>query len=236
MPTRVPRRLDAIEVRVLGSLLEKEQTNPESCPLTVNAVLAACNQKTNREPVLELTEDQVVTALDRLRADVLAWRTEGARSERWQQSVSRRWGLSPAGKSLLTLLLLRGAQTPGELRTRSGRMHPFASVEEAEEALRALAAEEEPLVRELPRRPGQKETRWIHLVGAVEDVERERELPEVPFAVPSGISRGGSGSAPSTGYTALAERVEELEARVARLSARLSSVLTELGLPGDGDE
>lgn len=225
MPTRVPRMLDAVEIRVLGSLLEKEQTNPETCPLTVNAVLAASNQKTNREPVLELTEDQVVTALDRLRADVLVWRTEGARSERWQQSVSRRWALSPAAKSLLTLLLLRGAQTPGELRTRSGRMHAFASVEETEAALRTLAREEEPLVRELPRRPGQKESRWIHLIGAVEDVEREREMPEAPVV-----------AAASTGYSALAARVEELEGRVARLANRLSSVMEQLGLPTEEDE
>lgn len=226
MPTRVPRPLDAVEMRVLGSLLEKEQTNPESCPLTVNAVIAACNQKTNREPVLELTEDQVVSALDRLRADVLAWRTEGARSERWQQSVSRRWSLSPAGKALLTLLLLRGAQTAGELRTRSARLHNFASFEEAEQTLRAMGEEEEPLVRELPRRPGQKETRWIHLVGEVEIVEREAvAAPELPAVLPA-----------TSGYSALAGRVEALEAKVARLAGRLNSVLAELGLPAEPED
>ena len=151
---------------MLGSLLEKEQTNPETVPMTVNAILAACNQKTNREPVMQLTEDQVVNALDWMRQEVLVWRTEGARTERWQQSVVRRWGLDRAGKALVTLLLLRGAQTPGELRTRGERLHPFASLEETEAALRRLAADDEPLVRELPRRPGQKEVRWIHLVRA----------------------------------------------------------------------
>ena len=110
MSTRIPRKLDAVEVRVLGSLLEKEQTNPETVPMTVNALIAACNQKTNREPVMQLTEDQVVTALDWMRQEVLAWRSEGARTERWQQSVSRRWGLDRAGKALITLLLLRGPQ------------------------------------------------------------------------------------------------------------------------------
>src|SRR6185503_20311370 len=103
-------------------------------------------------------------ALDQMRQDVLVWRTEGARTERWQQSVVRRWGLDRPGKALMTLLLLRGPQTPGELRTRSERMHPFASVEEVEEALQRMAAMDEPLVMELPRRPGQKETRWTHLV------------------------------------------------------------------------
>src|SRR3954449_4845695 len=148
MSTRIPRKLDPVEVRVLGSLLEKEQTNPETVPMTVNALILACNQKTNREPVMQLSEDEVVNALDRMRQDVLVWRTEGARTERWQQSVSRRWNLDRAAKALITLLLLRGAQTPGELRTRSERLHPFASLEEAEAALRRLGAEDEPPVIE----------------------------------------------------------------------------------------
>src|SRR4029079_11533510 len=156
MSTRIPRKLDPVEVRVLGSLLEKEQTNPETVPMTVNALIAACNQKTNREPVMQLSEDQVVTALDWLRQEVLAWRSEGARTERWQQSVSRRWGLDSAGKALMTLLLLRGPQNLGELRRRRERVHGFHSLEEVEAKLRSLAADEEPLVIELPRRPGQK--------------------------------------------------------------------------------
>src|SRR5262245_61917041 len=220
MSTRLPRPLDAVEVRVLGSLLEKEQTNPESVPLTVNALLAACNQKTNRTPVTELSEDQVVTALDRLRAEVLVWRSEGGRSERWQQAVSRRWGLSTGAKALLTLLLLRGAQTAGELRTRSQRLHDFPSVEAVEEVLRALAGEDEPLVRELARRPGQKEGRWIHRVGEVAAAEPEEEH-EAPA-----LSREGRGEHP-----ALAERVAALEAQVASLAQRLAFMAEQLGLP-----
>ena len=156
MSTRIPRKLDPVEVRVLGSLLEKEQTNPETVPMTVNALIAACNQKTNREPVMQLSEDQVVTALDWMRQEVLVWRSEGARTERWQQSVVRRWGLDRAGKALVTLLFLRGAQTAGELRTRSERLHPFATLEETESALRRLAAEDEPLVVELRGAPGRR--------------------------------------------------------------------------------
>jgi uncharacterized protein len=206
MSTRIPRQLDAAEIRVLGSLLEKEQANPETVPLTVNALIAACNQKTNREPVMQLSETAVVEALDRLRQEVLVWRTEGARSERWQQSVVRRWGLDRAGKALMTLLLLRGPQTPGELRTRSERLHPFASLEEVEEALRGLAGMDEPLVRELPRRAGQKETRWTHLVG--EAPEPEEAFTEVePSARPS-----------------LASRVERLEEIVARLAEELEGL------------
>jgi uncharacterized protein YceH (UPF0502 family) len=220
MSTRIPRQLDPVEIRVLGSLLEKEQTNPETIPMSVNAVILACNQKTNREPVMSLTEDQVVNALDRLRQDVLVWRTEGARTERWQQSVVRRWGLDRAGKALMTLLLLRGAQTPGELRTRTERMHAFASVDEVEEALRRLAAIDEPLVRDLPRRPGQKEIRWIHLVGELApEPERPREISEPPEAALAAAAR-----------PALSSRVERLEELVERLAADLEELKKQLGI------
>ena len=217
MSTRIPRKLDPVEVRVLGSLLEKEQTNPETVPMTINALVLACNQKTNREPVMQLTEDQVVGALDWMRQEVLAWRSEGARTERWQQSVSRRWGLDRAGKALITLLLLRGPQTAGELRTRSERLHPFASLEEAEEALRRLAAEDEPLVAELPRRPGQKETRWVHLIGDLAPEPETAEVPEPP-------AEPGAPPRPS-----LASRVERLEEIVERLAADLEELRKQLG-------
>jgi len=218
MSTRIPRKLDAVEVRVLGSLLEKEQTNPETVPMTIHALIAACNQKTNREPVMQLTEDQVVTALDWMRQEVLAWRSEGARTERWQQSVVRRWGLDRAGKALVTLLLLRGPQTAGELRTRSERLHPFASLEEAEEALRRLAADDEPLVMELPRRPGQKEARWTHLVGETSPEPEPEEIFEAA-ADPSAPPRPG-----------LASRVQHLEEVVERLAAELEELKKQLGV------
>jgi uncharacterized protein YceH (UPF0502 family) len=205
--TRIPRKLDPAEIRVLGSLLEKEQTTPEAYPLTVNSLLLACNQKTNREPVMELTEGQVVEALERLRQEVLVWRTETARSEKWQQSVVRRWGLDRAGKALMTLLLLRGPQTPGELRTRSERMHPFASVEEVEEALQRMAAIDEPLVKELPRRPGQKEIRWTHLVGDIVEAPAPQRAPLAEPELPAGPLPG-----------ALSTRVAKLEEIVAKLA------------------
>lgn len=207
--TRIPRPLDATEIRVLGVLLEKEQTTPEVCPLTVNAVVAGCNQKTNREPVMDLTEGQVVEALERLRQEVLVWRSEGARSEKWQQSVVRRWGLDRAGKALMTLLLLRGPQTPGELRTRSERLHPFTTLQEVEEALQRMATIDEPLVAEQPRRPGQKEIRWIHLVGEILEPEAVTAPPEV-VGKPAG--------------PALSERVARLEETVQRLEAEIAEL------------
>jgi uncharacterized protein len=211
--TLIPRPLDAVEVRVLGALLEKEQTTPELYPLTVNALLAACNQKTNREPVLQLSEAAVWEALERLRQEVLVWRSEGARAERWKQSVSRRWGLDAAGKTLMTLLLLRGPQTAGELRSRSDRLHAFASLEEVEETLRRLAATEEPLVAELPRRVGQKETRWTHLVGETAEPgaqEAVAEAGEMPTAAPS--------------RQPLADRVAHLEELVTQLTRDLDEL------------
>jgi uncharacterized protein len=209
--TRIPRQLDPVEIRVLGALLEKEQTTPEASPLTLNAVLAASNQKTNREPVMQLSEEAVDSALERLRQEVLVWRTGGARVERWQQSVVRRWGLDRAGKALMTLLLLRGAQTAGELRARSDRLHPFASLEEVEEALARMAGMDEPLVAELPRRPGQKETRWTHLVGDAPAPE-EAEMPGPPEG------------AEAVRAPSLAARVERLEELVARLAAEVEAL------------
>ena len=222
MSTLIPRPLDAVEVRVLGALLEKEQTTPELYPLTVNALLAACNQKTNREPVLQLSEAAVWEALERLRQEVLVWRSEGARAERWKQSVSRRWGLDAAGKALVTLLLLRGPQTAGELRSRSDRLHAFASLEEVEETLRRLAATEEPLVAELPRRAGQKETRWTHLVGET--------VVEVERAAPSATASALEDAAPAApSRQPLADRVAHLENLVAQLTRDLDELKSLLG-------
>ncbi|HEY8020367.1 MAG TPA: YceH family protein [Thermoanaerobaculia bacterium] len=224
MSTRIPRPLDTSEIRILGALLEKEQTTPDLYPLTVAALLGACNQKTNREPVLELTETEVVDALERLRAEVLVWRSEGARSEKWSQSVSRRWGLDTGGKrAILTLLLLRGAQTPGELKSRSDRLHPFASLAEVEETLARLAADEdqEPLVAELPRRPGQKETRWTHLVG-------DPAAPSSTEARPATGALGGGERPMVPVGPPLSSRVERLEAEVARLAADLAALRREL--------
>ncbi len=201
---RLPRTLDPVEIRVLGALLEKEQTTPDQYPLTLNALVAACNQRSNRDPVMDLAPADVANALDRLHEDVMVWPSSGARTERWRHSVDRRWELEPAAKAVITVLLLRGPQTPGELRTRTDRMHPFPSTLAVEETLLGLAVGEDPLVVQLERRPGQKEARWAHLVGGPPD-----EAPAAP-AVPEPAARSG-----------LADRVAELEARVTQLERRL---------------
>ena len=197
--------LDAAQIRVLGGLLEKEQATPEYYPLTVNALLAACNQKSNRDPVTELTETEVVEALDALAADTLVWRSEGARVERWRQSISRRLELDSEEKAVLTLLMLRGPQTAGELRSRSQRLHRFDDVAAVEDALGRMAAEGRELVVELPRRPGQKENRWAQLLGG--------PVADAPGHV--------AGSPPQARSGGLAERLAALEERVSALVAEV---------------
>ena len=207
--------LNALEIRVLGALLEKEQATPEYYPLTVNALIAACNQKSNRDPVMKLTETEVVEALDSLAKDTLVWRSEGARTERWRQSISRRLELDPEEKACLTLLMLRGPQTPGELRSRSSRLHSFENIDEIEQALGRLAKEGRELVTELRRRPGQKENRWTHMIAG-EPVEGPQYEAIEAAASGEGKSAGGLAARVAT----LEAKVEELATAVERLGSR----------------
>jgi uncharacterized protein YceH (UPF0502 family) len=211
---KIPRPLEPAEVRVLGALMEKEQATPELYPLTVNALIQACNQKTAREPVMEMSEGAVHGTLRQLAQEGLALRTEGARVTRWRHGVDLRWDLDPARKAVMTLLLLRGPQTPGELRNRSERLHPFATISELEDALGALASSPEPLVRELPRAPGQKEARWTHLVSG------EPAAEETSIAVRRYESYEGEDLV--TKVADLNRRVHELERVVALLSVQLN--------------
>ena len=209
---RLARELDAVEVRVLGSLLEKQQTTPDAYPLTKNALVLACNQRSNREPVTDFTDSEVEAALERLREVVLVWKVEGARTERWEHNLDARWELHGDAKAVLTLLFLRGAQTPGELRTRAERMHDFATLADVEASLQRMAKEPEPLVFELPRRPGQKETRWSHLAGSAPPGTAKPEPHATADDEPS-----------------LARRVGRLESLVADLDAELKELKKKLG-------
>lgn len=218
------RPLDFFEIRVLGALLEKEQTTPDQYPMTIKAAISACNQKTNRDPVTALTETQVVEALDRLRLDVLTWRSEGARAERWEQRLDRRWSLTPDRKAIMTLLLLRGPQTPGELKSRSERMFHFNSVQEVESTLQDLASgDEDALVCELPRRPGQRECRWAHLCGEDDPQEVEAQAVATAAAAPAASNAPAAPRGPSS-----IQRLEELEGEVAELKDEVSSLRDEL--------
>src|SRR6185369_7952998 len=199
---RLARTLDAVELRILGSLAEKQLSTPEYYPLTVNALVAACNQKSNREPVMELSESDVQRALDRLQDEKLVWKVMGGRAVRYDHNLDGQWQLDRRSKALLTLLFLRGPQTAGELRGRSDRLHEFESIGEVEETLRWMSTPPSPFVRELARRPGQKEARWAHLLGGA-----IAEAPEPEHAVAN---------------------AEPLSARVTRLEEQLAAVVNEL--------
>ena len=154
--------------RVLGSLLEKQVTVPASYPLTANALRAACNQTSNREPVVDFDDETVERTARALRDRGLVrivWSGTGRRTLKYHQTLDEQLGLVPDERAILTVLLLRGAQAPGELRTRTDRLHAFADRTEVEACLRRMGSRAEPLVRELERQPGQKDRRWVHLLG-----------------------------------------------------------------------
>ena len=211
-PRRLPaRELSPLEIRILGCLMEKQLATPEYYPLTLNALVAACNQKSNREPVMEVGESDIQRALDRLQDEKLVWKVLGGRATRWDHNLDTTWHLDRPGKAILTLLFLRGAQTAGELRGRSDRLHAFEAIDDVEAMLQRLGSGDDALLRELPRRSGQKETRWVHRLGGahVETVAREEETS--PSSEP------------------LSVRVLRLEAQVATLTTELAELKAKLG-------
>ena len=175
--------LTDIETRVLGSLIEKQVTTPEYYPLTLNALTLACNQKNNRQPVTSYTESQVADAVESLREKNLAYVFYGSTSRvpKYKHVVPEVMHLSPSETALMCVLMLRGAQTPGELRGNAARLHEFSGLEEVEAVLNGLITHEpEPLVVRLPRQPGQKEVRFAHLLSGEIDVEALASEPERP--------------------------------------------------------
>src|SRR3954466_9650178 len=171
--------LTPAETRILGALLEKERLVPESYPLSVNYLATACNQSTNREPVMSLAEQEIEAGLTSLREKRLATmiHSSGSRVPKYRHNLPDHYDLQPKEVALLCVLLLRGPQTPGELRARTERMAAFPSIEAVEAALGDLARGTEPLVRMLPARPGQKENRYVQLLsGEPADVSAEPQV------------------------------------------------------------
>ncbi len=164
--------LNETEVRVLGSLVEKQLTTPEYYPLTLNALTAACNQKSNREPVMSLDETSILAAIDSLRDKNLVYLYYGStsRAVKYKHMLPSVYELDPPEVAVIAVLLLRGAQTIGEIRERTGRLFEFAGLGEVQETLDNLARRDEPLLLKLERRPGQKEARYSHLLSGEIDV------------------------------------------------------------------
>ena len=186
----------AVEIRVLGCLIEKQRTTPDAYPLSLNSLRLACNQTTNREPVVDYDEGTIRAALDRLshRGWARLASGPGSRAVKFRHLLDEALGLSDAQISVLAVLMLRGAQTPGELKQRTERLHPFASLTEVEETLGELIERE--LLRRLARRSGQKEQRYAHRLGSA-------ETEEAPL-------------------TSLEDRVARLEEQIAELLERLA--------------
>ena len=173
--------INDIEVRVLGSLIEKELTTPEYYPLSLNSLTNACNQKSNRDPIMALTEDDVVRALDSLRfKQLVVLSADGGRVPKYRHLLAEKMGLIPAEQAIICELLVRGPQTVGELRTRGERMHPFGDLAAVEAVLQELMQREKPLIALLPRQPGRKEGRYAQLFSGMPDVtvEEQRTAPE----------------------------------------------------------
>jgi uncharacterized protein YceH (UPF0502 family) len=170
--------LNAIEMRVLGALIEKDLATPEYYPLTLNSLTAACNQKSNRDPVMALDESDVVRALDSLKLKRYARQSaEGIRAAKYCHSLSENMMLEPADLAVLAELLLRGPQTLGELRTRGERMCPLTDLETVEKVLDGLMNPDRPMVCKLPRQAGRKEARFAQLFGGVPEVSDEVAAP-----------------------------------------------------------
>nr|WP_121272995.1 YceH family protein [Pedobacter schmidteae] len=164
--------LDAVELRVLGVLMEKSKTTPEYYPMTINAITVACNQKTSRKPVVQYDDQTVVLALDSLkRKSLISTATGGSsRSVKYKHNFAIVFPVLPQEVAVMCLLILRGPQTPGEINTNSGRMYEFETLEEVQSVLERLSDPEMTYVMQLPKRAGQKEVRYVHLLGGLPDL------------------------------------------------------------------
>jgi uncharacterized protein YceH (UPF0502 family) len=180
LPNALPV-LNSVEIRVVGSLIEKSKTTPDYYPMTLNSLTLACNQKTSRKPVVQYDEETVVLALNALRKIGLTSTATGgaSRSVKYKHNFTLVFPLTTAELAVMCLLFLRGPQTVGELHTNSARLYEFESLEEVLTVLDKLAHAELPLIQQLPKRTGQKEVRYTHLLGETSDYEEE-ELPNEP--------------------------------------------------------
>lgn len=225
--------LNPIEARVLGCLLEKEVLTPDYYPLTLNSLLTACNQKSNREPVMDLEERDVAGALELLREKGLAVRIEqaGARVPKYRHHLAKLVPLETPERSVLAVLLLRGAQTAGQIKARTERMYPFETLAETQEAMTRLAdGFEEPFAQPLPRQPGRKELRWCHLLsGEPEAVVEEGGGPRLEAATVAVMEERARFSHVDEEIAALRTEVAELREELAEVRSALEAFKASFG-------
>src|SRR3954454_392695 len=210
------------EIRVLGCLLEKQRTTPDAYPLSLNALVAACNQTTNRDPIVSYDEEVVREALNRLgrRRWTRLTSGPGSRAPKFRHLLDEALPLSPGDRAVLTVLMLRGPQTPGELKQRTDRLYPFADLGEVLASLESLAGHE--LSARLPRRPGQKEERYGHLLG-------DDALPEGAAPAVTAAAAPPPAAAPAPPPPPRDDRLERLEREVAALRSDLDALRAQLG-------
>ena len=206
----MPQTITQTEARILGALVEKQLTTPEYYPLTLNALVNACNQKNNREPVMSLSENEVSTAIEHLRDRNLVYVFYGSTSRvpKYKHMLPTYYELDEAGVAVMAVLMLRGPQTLGELRERSSRMHEFAGLDEVNQTLNALATREDPLVLRLERLPGQKDARFAQLLTGPVDVDA------LAASHPTRSAQAGSAN----------DRITKLEDEIQRLAAELEEL------------
>lgn len=214
--------LTLLETRVLGVLNEKQHTVPDTYPLSLNALVAGCSQKTSRHPVIDVTEAEVLTAIDALRGPALVIESSGGRVTRYAHNMEKALRLPSQSVALLTALMLRGPQTSAELRTHCERMHRFADVSAVEGFLQELAERADgALVVKLPRQPGSRENRWAHLLGGEPVVE----------AAPAAASSSASEATAAGGdVDRLTAEVARLQTEVDALKERVAALCEKLGV------
>lgn len=213
--------LSLLETRVLGVLVEKQHTVPDAYPMTLNAIVAGCNQKTSRDPVLTASDADVQATLDRLKGLSLVIESSGGRVMRYAHNTERALSVPSQAVALLAVLMLRGPQTVAELRINSDRIHRFADASSVEGFLHELAQRSAaPLARELPRQPGTRETRWVHLLSGA---------PAAPNEIPAGTVSSDDLVTVSE-LAALKANVGALQTEVAALKATVAALCAELGI------
>lgn len=220
MTTTLPV-LSLLETRVLGVLAEKQRTVPDTYPLTLNALIAGCNQKTSRDPIIEASESEVQAAVDSLKFLSLVMESSGGRVARYAHNIERVLHIPTQSTALLAMLMLRGPQTSGELRINSERLHKFADISSVESFLAELAEREAgSLVAELPRQPGARENRWVHLLSGAPAAEQY--AASAPIGLPGNVTVGE--------IAALKANVAKLEAEVSDLRTLVAKLYKELGI------
>ncbi|QGZ65985.1 YceH family protein [Paraburkholderia acidisoli] len=224
---RTLRALTPLEARIVGVLVEKQHTVPDTYPLSLNALTLGCNQKTARTPVMNVSEADVLAAIEELKLVSLVFEGSSSRVPRFEHNLNRVLGVPSQAVALLTVLMLRGAQTAAELRLNSARLHGFADVSSVESFLEELAEREPALVVKLPRAPGERESRWVHLLCGEASVSAAAAAYSGDGAA---RDTGGAANISLADFEALRGEQQRLSDEVARLQALVARMATELGM------